>query len=76
MIKIISSCHEDHDVPVWELFLFLEYAFIKRDGNVCSSAKIENVQLHAAKRVTGIPIFASQESLYFETGWESLIAER
>lgn len=38
--------------------------------------KFKNVQLHAAKRVTGIPIFASQESLYFETGWESLIAER
>lgn len=79
MIKIISSCHEDHDVPVWELFLFLEYAFIERDGYVCSSAKIEkfkNVQLHAAKTVTGIPIFASHESLYFETGWESLIAER
>ena len=34
--------------------------------------KLEKVQLEAARIVTGMPLFASRESLYFETGWESL----
>ena len=34
--------------------------------------KLEKVQLEAARIVTGMPLFASRESLYFETGWETL----
>ena len=34
--------------------------------------KLEKVQLEAARLVTGLPLFASRESLYFETGWEKL----
>ena len=34
--------------------------------------KLEKVQLEAARLVTGLPLFASKESLYFETGWEKL----
>jgi hypothetical protein len=30
------------------------------------------VQLAAARIVTGLPIFASKESFYFDTGWETL----
>ena len=30
------------------------------------------MQLYAARIVTGLPILASNESLYFETGWEPL----
>lgn len=55
----------------------LEYASVVWDG--CSSAeieKLEKVQLHAARIVTGLPILASRESLYFETGWESLARRR
>lgn len=26
---------------------------------------------HVARNVTGLPILASRDSLYFETGWES-----
>ena len=33
---------------------------------------LEKVQLEAARIVTGLPKYASRESLYFETGWESL----
>lgn len=55
-------------------FYFWNMLLLK--GMVIFVLQFKNVQLHAAKRVTGIPIFASQESLYFETGWESLIAER
>ena len=32
--------------------------------------KLEKVQLYSARIVTGLPILASKESLYFETGWE------
>ena len=30
------------------------------------------MQLYAARIVTGLPIIASKESSYFETGWEPL----
>ena len=30
------------------------------------------VQLHAAHIITGLPFFASLNSVYFETGWEKL----
>ena len=38
--------------------------------------KLEKVQLEAARLVTGLPLFASRESLYFETGWEKLKERR
>ena len=34
--------------------------------------RLEKVQLEAARIVTGLTKFASRESLYFETGWETL----
>jgi hypothetical protein len=30
------------------------------------------LQLEAARIVTGLPIYSSAESLYFETGWSKL----
>ena len=51
----------------------LEYASTVWDG--CSAhdiEKLEKVQLSAARIVTGLPIFASRESLYTETGWQTL----
>ena len=32
----------------------------------------EKIQLIATRIVSGLPIFASKESLYFETGWDPL----
>ena len=55
----------------------LEYASTVWDG--CSANdtdKLEKVQLHAARIVTGLPNFASRESLYSETGWQSLESRR
>ena len=55
----------------------LEYASVVWDG--CSSAeieKLEKVQLHAARIVTGLPIFAFKDSLYLETGWDPLCKRR
>ena len=34
--------------------------------------KLGKVQLSAARIVTGLPIFASRESPYTETGWQTL----
>jgi hypothetical protein len=37
---------------------------------------IEKVQLESARIVTGLPKFASRDSLYYETGWEPLSGRR
>ena len=45
----------------------------------CSSTdceRLEKIQLIAARIVTGLPIFASRESLYFETGLDPLSTRR
>ena len=55
----------------------LEYACEVWDG--CSKGdeeKLEKVHLEAVRVVTGLPIFASRDSLYFETGWETLKERR
>lgn len=38
--------------------------------------RLEKVQFSAAKIVTGLPIIASTESFYTETGWELLVSRR
>ena len=38
--------------------------------------KLEKIQLEAARIVTGLTKFASKDSLYFETGWETLANRR
>ena len=51
----------------------LEYGSEVWDG--CSNNgtnRLEQIQLNAARIVTGLPSFASLRSLYFETGWEYL----
>ena len=55
----------------------LEYASEVWDGcNQGDSDRLEQVQLHAARIITGLPVFASLNSLYYETGWESLAERR
>ena len=55
----------------------LEYASEVWNGcNQIDSDRLEQVQLNAARIVTGLPIFASLNSLYFETGWETLSERR
>jgi hypothetical protein len=36
------------------------------------NSKTRKVQLESARIVTGLPKFASRDSLYYETGWEPL----
>jgi hypothetical protein len=55
----------------------LEYACEVWDG--CYERdieKLEKIQLGAARIVTGLTKFASKDSLYFETGWETLANRR
>jgi hypothetical protein len=49
------------------------------DGTGCyerDNEKFEKIQLEAARIVTGVTKFASKDSLYFETGWETLANRR
>ena len=55
----------------------LEYASVVWDG--CNSYEcdlLEKVQLCAARIITGLPILASRDSLYLETGLEPLVSRR
>ena len=55
----------------------LEYASEVWDGcTLAYSVRLERVQLNAARIVTGLPLFSSQNSLYFETGWEAIADRR
>ena len=55
----------------------LEYASEVWDNcGQTNSDRLEKVQLQAASIVTGLPSFASINSIYIETGWEKLITRR
>ena len=55
----------------------LEYASVVWDGcNSFDSDLLEKVQLSAARIITGLPILASRDSLYLETGLEPLNSRR
>ena len=55
----------------------LEYACEVWDGcNLSDTNRLEQVQLNAARIVTGLPVFSSLRSLYLETGWETLAERR
>ena len=55
----------------------MEYASEVWDGcNQLDAWRQENVQLNAARIVTGLPIFSSLNSLYYEKGWGALIKRR
>lgn len=55
----------------------LEYASEVWGGcSLADTEKLEQVQLTAARIVTGLSIFASRDSLYLETGWNSLSTRR
>lgn len=55
----------------------LEYACEVWDNcGVINTERIEKVQLEAARIVTGLTSYASKESLYKETGWDTLKSRR
>ena len=55
----------------------LEYCSIVWDGcSLQDVERLEMVQLYAARIITGLPIIASRDALYLETGWEPLADRR
>ena len=55
----------------------LEYASEVWDGCTQTDAyRLEQVQLIAARIVTGLPVFASLNSIFAETGWKTLAERR
>jgi hypothetical protein len=54
-----------------------EYACELWDNcGIGNSLKLEQLQLEAARIITGLPIFTKTEILYRETGWELLSMRR
>ena len=73
---ILSRQHLNRIYLTFILPLF-EYACELWDGCTDRNAeKLERLQLEAARIITGLPRFASKESLFFETGWVSLKSRR
>ena len=54
-------------IPLFEYACELWY-----NCGIGNSYKLEQLQLEAARIVTGLPIFTKTEILYRETGWELL----
>ena len=55
----------------------LEYACEVWDNcGIVYTNKLENVQLEAARIITGLPIFTKKERIYEEIGWETLKERR
>ena len=44
--------------------------------NQIDARRLEQVQLNAARIISGLPIFSSLNSLYYETGWDTLAERR
>jgi hypothetical protein len=71
-LKFILNRNNLNKIYVTYILPLLEYACelwvgcCSRDAN-----KLEQLQLEAARIITGLPKFVSKESLYFETGWET-----
>ena len=63
----LSKIYKTYILPI------LEYACeLWDDCCIRDTQKLECLQLEAARIVTGLPIYSSAESLYFETGWSKL----
>ena len=68
-LKFILNRNNLSKIYVPYILPLLEYACELWDG-CCSrnAAKLDQLQVEAARIITGLPKFASKESLYFETG--------
>jgi hypothetical protein len=75
--KFSLSRHNLEAIYFTYILPLLEYGCELWDG--CTQQeynKIEQIQHEAARIITGLPKFSRVESLYFETGWESLHSRR
>jgi hypothetical protein len=76
-LKFILNRNNLSKIYVPYILPLLEYACELWDECRPRNAdKLDQLQLEAAWIITGLPKFASKESLYFETGWETLSCRR
>jgi hypothetical protein len=76
-LKFILNRNNLDKLYVTYILPLLEYACEIWDGFCSRDAdKLEHLQFEAAWIITGLPKFANKESLYFETGWETLSCRR
>ena len=76
-LKFILNRNKSNKIYVAYILPLLEYACELWD-ECCSrdADELEQLQFEAARIITGLPKFASKESLYFETGWETSSCRR
>ena len=73
--KLKYTLNRETLLKIYNTFILpcLEYACEVWDGlGIRESEKLEKIQLEAGRIATGLPLFSSKESIYFETGWEPL----
>ena len=75
--KFILNRNNLNKIYVTYILALLEYACELWDGACSRDAdKLEQLQFEVARIITGLPKFASKESLYYETGWATLSCRR
>ena len=76
-LKFQLPKHTLHKLYCTYIRPLLEYASEVWVGcNLSDTNRLEQVQLNAARIVTGLPVFSSLRSLYLETGWKTLSERR
>jgi hypothetical protein len=76
-LKFILNRNNLSKICVPYILPLLEYACELWDECCSRNAdKLNQLQLEASRIVSGLPKFPSKESLYFETGWETLSCRR
>jgi hypothetical protein len=76
-LKFILNRNNLSKICVPYILPLLEYACELWDECCSRNAdKLNQLQLEAARIITGLPKFPSKRSLYFETGWETLSCRR
>jgi hypothetical protein len=72
-LKFILNRNNLSKIPVPYILPLLEYA-CELWYECCSrnADKLDQLHLAVARMITGLPKFATNRSLYFETGWEIL----
>ena len=76
-LKFILNRNNLNKIYVKYMLPLLEYAGELWNGCCSRDAnKLGQLQLEAARIITGLANFASKESLYFETGWDTLSCRR
>jgi hypothetical protein len=75
----IGSHKSNYHTITTKLVKNTSYSLINDIWDGCSqqdSDNLEKLQIEAGRIVTGLPLFASRQSIYSETGWELLSDRR